>query len=174
MKKLIKELIPYVVILIVVILFRSYIATPVIVRGDSMLPNLKDKEMLILSKISYKLSSIKRFDVVVLDESQIDSDDKLIIKRVIGMPGDYIEYKDDVLYINGKEVKENYDRDVTEDFKLENICACSKIPENQYLVLGDNRGISKDSRYIGLIDKKYIQGKAVFRLFPLNKMGKVK
>lgn len=174
MKKLIKELIPYVVILIVVILFRSYIATPVIVRGDSMLPNLKDKEMLILSKISYKLSSIKRFDVVVLDESQIDSDDKLIIKRVIGMPGDYIEYKDDILYINGKEVKENYDRDVTEDFKLENICACSKIPENQYLVLGDNRGISKDSRYIGLIDKKYIQGKAVFRLFPLNKMGKVK
>lgn len=139
-----------------------------------MLPNLKDKEMLILSKISYRLSSIKRFDVVVLDESKIDSDDKLIIKRVIGLPGDYIEYKDDVLYINGKEVKENYERDVTEDFKLENICACSKIPENKYLVLGDNRGISKDSRYIGLIDKKYIKGKAVFRLFPLNKMSKVK
>ncbi len=174
MKKLIKELIPYVVILVVVVLFRTFIATPVIVRGDSMLPNLKDKEMLILSKISYRLSSIKRFDVVVLDESKIDSDDKLIIKRVIGLPGDYIEYKDDVLYINGKEVKENYDRDVTEDFKLESICACSKIPEDKYLVLGDNRGISKDSRYIGLIDKKYIKGKAVFRLFPLNKMSKVK
>ncbi len=174
MKKLIKELIPYVVILVVVVLFRTFIATPVIVRGDSMLPNLKDKEMLILSKISYRLSSIKRFDVVVLDESKIDSDDKLIIKRVIGLPGDYIEYKDDVLYINGKEVKENYDRDVTEDFKLESICACSKIPEGKYLVLGDNRGISKDSRYIGLIDKKYIKGKAVFRLFPLNKMSKVK
>lgn len=174
MKKLIKELIPYVVILVVVVLFRTFIATPVIVRGDSMLPNLKDKEMLILSKISYRLSSIKRFDVVVLDESKIDSDDKLIIKRVIGLPGDYIEYKDDVLYINGKEVKENYDRDVTEDFKLESICSCSKIPEDKYLVLGDNRGISKDSRYIGLIDKKYIKGKAVFRLFPLNKMSKVK
>lgn len=174
MKKIIKELIPYIVILIVVVLFRTFIATPVIVRGDSMLPNLKDKEMLILSKISYRLSSIKRFDVVVLDESKIDSDDKLIIKRVIGLPGDYIEYKDDVLYINGEEVKENYDRDVTEDFKLENICACSKIPEGKYLVLGDNRGISKDSRYIGLIDKKYIKGKAVFRLFPLNKMSKVK
>ncbi len=174
MKKLIKELIPYVVILVVVVLFRTFIATPVIVRGDSMLPNLKDKEMLILSKISYRLSSIKRFDVVVLDESKIDSDDKLIIKRVIGLPGDYIEYKDDVLYINGKEVKENYDRDVTEDFKLESICACSKIPEDKYLVLGDNRSISKDSRYIGLIDKKYIKGKAVFRLFPLNKMSKVK
>ena len=174
MKKLIKELIPYVVILVVVVLFRTFIATPVIVRGDSMLPHLKDKEMLLLSKISYRLSSIKRFDVVVLDESKIDSDDKLIIKRVIGLPGDYIEYKDDVLYINGKEVKENYDRDVTEDFKLESICACSKIPEDKYLVLGDNRGISKDSRYIGLIDKKYIKGKAVFRLFPLNKMSKVK
>lgn len=174
MKKLIKELIPYVVILVIVVLFRTYIATPVIVRGDSMLPNLKDKEMLILSKITYRLSSIKRFDVVVLDESKIDSSDKLIIKRIIGLPGDYIEYKDDVLYINGKEVKENYDRDVTDDFKLENICACSKISKDKYLVLGDNRSISKDSRYIGLIDKKYIKGKAIFRLFPLNKMSKVK
>lgn len=174
MKKLIKELIPYVVILVIVVLFRTYIATPVIVRGDSMLPNLKDKEMLILSKITYRLSSIKRFDVVVLDESKIDSSDKLIIKRIIGLPGDYIEYKDDVLYINGKEVKENYDRDVTDDFKLENICACSKIHKDKYLVLGDNRSISKDSRYIGLIDKKYIKGKAIFRLFPLNKMSKVK
>lgn len=174
MKKLIKELIPYVVILVIVVLFRTYIATPVIVRGDSMLPNLKDKEMLILSKITYRLSSIKRFDVVVLDESKIDSSDKLIIKRIIGLPGDYIEYKDDILYINGKEVKENYDRDVTDDFKLENICACSKISKDKYLVLGDNRSISKDSRYIGLIDKKYIKGKAIFRLFPLNKMSKVK
>ena len=174
MKKLIKELIPYVVILVIVVLFRTYIATPVIVRGDSMLPNLKDKEMLMLSKITYRLSSIKRFDVVVLDESKIDSSDKLIIKRIIGLPGDYIEYKDDILYINGKEVKESYDRDVTDDFKLENICACSKIPKDKYLVLGDNRSISKDSRYIGLIDKKYIKGKAIFRLFPLNKMSKVK
>ena len=174
MKKLIKELIPYVVILVIVVLFRTYIATPVIVRGDSMLPNLKDKEMLILSKITYRLSSIKRFDVVVLDESKIDSSDKLIIKRIIGLPGDYIEYKDDVLYINGKEVKENYDRDVTDYFKLEIICACYKIPKDKYLVLGDNRSISKDSRYIGLIDKKYIKGKAIFRLFPLNKMSKVK
>lgn len=175
MKKFIKELIPYIIILVVVVLFRSFIATPVIVKGSSMSPNLKDGEMLILSKINYKFQDIKRFDVVVLDESKIDSqDDKLIIKRIIGLPGENISYKDDVLYVNNKKVEEDYDRDVTIDFDLNDICGCNKIPDNKYLVLGDNRGISKDSRVIGLVDKDYIKGKAIFRLYPFNKLGTVK
>lgn len=175
MKKIIKELIPYIIILVVVVLFRSYIATPVIVKGSSMVPNLKDGEMLILSKINYKFQDIKRFDVVVLDESKIDSkDDKLIIKRIIGLPGENISYKDDILYVNNKKVEEDYDRDVTIDFDLNDICECNKIPDNKYLVLGDNRGISKDSRVIGLVDKDFIKGKAIFRLYPFNKLGTVK
>lgn len=172
MKKIIKEVMPYVVILIVVVLIRSFIITPVTVVGDSMYPNLKDKEMLLLSKINYKLGDIKRFDIVV-----IKKDDEEIIKRVIGLPNEYVEYRDNRLYVNGNFVDELYDHGKTQDFGLVNICLAvnnfeecnyEKIPDNYYLVLGDNREISKDSRSIGLISKTNIVGKAVFRFYPFN------
>lgn len=179
MNKIIKELIPYIIILLVVIIIRTYIITPVTVVGDSMYPNLKDKEVLLLSKISYKLNYIKRFDIVV-----INMQDEEIIKRVIGLPGEYVEYKDNKLYINNNYVEETYDYAKTKDFDLLDVCLkqttneinCSEntIPDNYYLVLGDNRGISKDSRSIGLIKKEDIIGKAVFRFYPLNKIGIIK
>jgi len=165
--KIIKELIPYVIIVLVVVLIRSFIITPVVVEGKSMEPNFYENEVLLLSKISYRLSDINRFDVVV-----VKSDD-LIIKRVIGLPGDYIEYKNDKLYINGVYVKEDYDRRETYDFSLNDICNCSIIPQDKYLVLGDNRVVSKDSRSIGLIDKSNIVGKTVLRIWPLTKISLV-
>ena len=96
MKKFIKELIPYVVIVIVVVLIRSYLVTPVIVSGDSMEPTLNNKELLLLNKINYKLNDIKRFDIVV-----IKIDNKEIIKRVIGLPGENVLYQSDKLYVDG-------------------------------------------------------------------------
>ena len=95
-----------------------------------------------------------------------------IIKRVIGLPSEYVEYKNNTLYIDGKEVVNDYNFN-TEDFSLEEICNCKRIPEDKYLVLGDNREISADSRVIGLIDKDDIQGKTSFRLWPLNKIGNI-
>ena len=86
MKKIVKEWLPYIVIIIVVIFIRSYIITPVIVRGDSMYDTLKDGEVLFLSKINYYVSDIERFDIAVIK----DLDGDLIIKRVIGLPGDYL------------------------------------------------------------------------------------
>ena len=176
MKKFLKEWVPYILIIIIVILLRTYIITPVIVRGDSMYDTLKDKEVLLLSKISYRTGKIKRFDVVVIkDKSQ-----EYIIKRVIGMPGDNIEYKDDILYINGKKYNKKFTNDVTEDFTLEDICNINKIecndkiPKNMYLVLGDNRDISADSRVKGLIEKDKIIGKAIFRIWPLTRINEVK
>lgn len=177
MKNIIKEVIPYVVILIIVILIRSFLVTPITVVGDSMYPNLKDGELLLLSKISYKISDISRFDIVV-----IDNGDEEIIKRIIGLPNEYILYEDNKLYVNGKLVSEEYEHGVTQDFNLVDICMhmdnkdnCSydKIPDNYYLVLGDNRGISKDSRSIGLIHASNIVGKAIFRFYPLNRIGGV-
>lgn len=168
-----KEWGPYLLIAVVVILIRSYIITPVVVRGDSMDNTLRDGEVLFLSKISYRVHDIKRFDIVVVD----DRDGDLIIKRVIGLPGDDVEYKDNVLYINGKEYKEEYIDDETEDFTLEDICEISddecdgKIPDDMYLVLGDNRDVSADSRVKGLMNRKQIIGKTVFRLWPLTKIG---
>lgn len=169
MNKFIKELIPYIVIILIVVLIRSFIITPVIVSGDSMKPNLHDKEILLERKIGYNENTIKRFDVVIIKKEKEE-----IIKRVIGMPGEHISYKNNKLYVNDKLVAENYTHRDTEDFNLEEICSCSKIPEGKYLVLGDNRPISKDSRSIGLIDIDNIKGKAVFRLWPLTKIGGIK
>lgn len=168
MRKNIKELYPYVIIIIVVVLIRSFIITPVIVSGNSMLPNFNDGELLLVKKIGYNEKTIKRFDVVV-----IKKDKEEIIKRVIGLPGEHVSYKNNKLYINDKLVSEDYTHLNTKDFNLEEICTCSTIPEGKYLVLGDNRPISKDSRSIGLIEEKDIVGKSVFRLWPVSKFGTI-
>ena len=141
-----KELLPYIIIVITVIVIRTYFYTPVLVNGDSMKPTLKDKQLLLLNKYD---KSLKRFDIVVLTR---ENNEKLI-KRVIGLPGEYVEYKNGKLYIDGKIVKDNFSK-FTNDFFLEAIdLNLKKIPDNQYLVLGDNRNNSIDSRTIGLIDK---------------------
>ena len=168
MKFFVKEILPYIIIILVVVLIRTFIATPVIVSGDSMKPNLHDGEMLIVRKIGYNSSTIERFDVIVVKE-----DNEEIIKRIIGLPGEHISYKNNKLYVNDKLVEQNYKFYDTEDFNLEEICTCSSIPEGKYLVLGDNRPISKDSRTIGLIDEDLIFGEAIFRIWPISKIGSI-
>ena len=164
MNKFLKELVPYVIIVIVVVLIRTYLVTPVIVSGDSMVPTLKSKELLLLNKINYRMNDIKRFDIVV-----IKIDNKEIIKRVIGLPGETVEYRNNTLYINGHEEKDKYNSK-TDDFTLKTICNCDQIPEDKYLVLGDNRSISADSRIIGLVDRKEIEGNVNISLWPIKKV----
>ena len=167
MKKIIKELYPYVIIVVVVILVRTFIITPVIVSGNSMKPNFNDGELLLVRKIKYNEKTIKRFDVVV-----IKKDKEEIIKRVIGLPGDKVEYIDNKLYINGEYIKEPFLNDdvYTTNFSLSDI-NLEKIPENCYLVLGDNREISLDSRTFGCFSKDKILGSANLVLFPFTKLG---
>ncbi len=163
MKKFIKELIPYIVIIVVVVLIRTFIATPVIVVGDSMVPTLKENQILLLNKIDYKFNEIKRYDIVVVEVANGE-----IIKRIIGLPGENIEYRDNMLYINGREEETIYNFD-TENFSLKEICNCDKIPQDKYLVLGDNREVSSDSRGpIGLIDKEAIKGSTKISIWPIK------
>ena len=165
--KNIKEILSYVLIILVIVLIRCFIVTPVRVDGNSMSPTLKNGEILLLKKFD---KSIERFDIVVIKHNN----DRLI-KRVIGLPGEYIEYKENKLFVNGKFVKENFRHETTDNFELvELIGEYMKIPKDKYLVLGDNRINSLDSRYIGLIDKKKITGSVTTRLFPFDKIGKIK
>lgn len=168
MKNIIKELYPYVLIIIGVILIRAFIITPVVVSGSSMEPTLEDGELLLIRKIGYNGTSIKRFDIVVLKEGNDE-----IIKRVIGLPGEHISYKNNKLYVNDKLVEENYTYRKDEDFNLEEICSCSSIPEGKYLVLGDNRPISSDSRSFGFVDEEDIVGKGIVRIWPITKIGNI-
>ena len=156
--KFIKELVSYVVIVVVVVLFRTYIATPVRVDGDSMNPTLKNGQILILNKLDKKY---ERMEIVVFDYKG-----ERLIKRVIGLPGEEVYIKDNKIYINDEEIKDYRDDVKTADYKL-NV----KIPNGYYFVLGDNRGNSADSRLIGLISEEEIKGSVLFRLVPLTKIG---
>ena len=166
--KILKALIPYVVIVIVVVLIRTFIMTPVKVTGSSMYATLKDGDVLILNKLNH---SYKRFDIVVANVENTK-----IIKRVIGLPGETIEYKDCKLYINGKEIEDLVKTCITEDFSLENLYNYTMIPEGYYFVMGDNRKNSLDSRSdeIGLIPKDKIDGTVSLRLYPFYAIGTVK
>ena len=133
-----------------------------------MYPTLNDNNIVILNKLDYKINGLKRFDIIV-----VDYNGEKLIKRVIGLPGEHIEYKNNMLFINGYLTNENFNHDNTSNFKLEMI-GYLKIPGDKYFVVGDNRNHSTDSRMIGLIDKKDIKGKVSLRLFPINKFGKIK
>ena len=159
--KFIKEAVPYIIIILVVVLIRVFIITPVRVDGSSMKNTLKDNDILLL----YKLGSIKRNDIVVLDESY---DNEIIIKRIIGLPGETVAIKNGKIYINNKEYDDKFAYGETSDYdKL-------TLGDDEYFILGDNRIVSKDSRYFGPVKEKEIIGKAIFRLFPFNKIGKLK
>lgn len=160
----IKELIPYVIILIVVVIIRTFIVTPVRVDGHSMDPTLKDGEILLLKKYD---KNYNRFDIVV-----IDYQGSKLIKRVIGLSGEHIRYENDALYVNGTKVEENFIDTTTSYFDIKNM-NYEVIPENYYFVVGDNRNNSTDSRIIGLIHKNNILGIADFVLFPFTSFGKV-
>ncbi|MFA5602591.1 MAG: signal peptidase I [Bacilli bacterium] len=166
----IKDMLGYIIVIVIVILLRNYVIAPAEVFEESMNPNLKDGDIIMLNKVSYRFGKVKRFDVIVFD--YIDT--KYLIKRVIGLPGEYIEYKDNKLYVDNKKVNEKHLNDIiTGDFSLKDL-GYEKIPDNMYLVLGDNREISIDSRKIGLVEREEITGKAFFILYPFNRLNLVK
>lgn len=155
-KKIIKELIPYVIILIVVILIRTYLVTPVMISGPSMKPTLDGGEIMLLNKVA----EINRFDIVVVD---IHTED--IIKRVIAMPGETISCEKGVIYVNGKKQDESYSKGITGSFDE------IKLADDEYFVLGDNREDSLDSEELGPMKENQIKGRASIIIFPFNKIG---
>ena len=161
----------YILTMVVVIFIIMYVATVQQIIGPSMESKYKDQDIVILNKLHYRFFKIKRFDVVSL---KYDGS-KYLIKRVIGLPGDNIEYKNNTLFINGKKIEEYFlDKETnTEDFSLTTL-GYEKIPKDMYLVLGDNRENSLDSREIGLVKRKDILGKINLRIWPINKFGPVK
>ena len=149
-----------------------FLGRPFTVSGASMYPTLHNGDRMVLSKVG----DIHRFDVVIL---KAPDENVEYIKRVIGMPGDTVEMKSGVLYINGKKVDQPFINTEAlakqtvfiDDFTLASLTGEAKVPEGKYFVLGDNRGVSKDSRMIGFIDRSAIEGKAVFTIWPFGRIG---
>jgi len=156
---MIKEIVPYLMVILVVILIRLFVITPVIVEGKSMTYTLDEDEVLLLSKFDRRYTY---GDIVVIEREE---EKDLIIKRVIALPGDTISCINGVVYVNNEPIEEDYKKGITFDF-LE-----VKVPKNHYFVMGDNRMGSDDSRRMGPIHKNNIKGTVKLRIYPFNEFG---
>lgn len=163
-KEFIKDTMKYILIIIAVLLVYLYIVSFQQVLGPSMQPNYQEGEIYLLNKLKYKIMKPKRFEVIVLNNKK----SKFMIKRVIGLPGEHIEYRDDTLYVNGKIVAEKFSKTLEPDAtKILEKNIDLIIPEHCYYVMGDNRVNSEDSRMFGCVLEKDIVGKVEFRIWPL-------
>lgn len=167
-KEFLKDSLKYIIMILIILIIVIYIVSFQQVIGPSMSPTLKDGDVLIVNKIIYKFREIKRNEVVVFKY-----DEKLLIKRIVGLPNEHIAYNNNVMYVNGDPVKEEFIDTTTDDFDIKEL-GYDVIPKGYYLVLGDNRNNSMDGRNFGLIKKEDIIGKAWIRLWPLNKLKIVK
>jgi signal peptidase I len=167
-----------VIAILLAAIIRYFLFAPILVDGLSMMPTLKDQDRMVVNKIAYKIGEPERFDIVVFHATE----EKDYIKRVIGLPGDTIEYKDDTLYVNGTAYEEPYlddykkqviDGPLTEPFTLEEITGEATVPEGEVFVMGDNRRYSKDSRHIGTVKISEILGKTSLVYWPIEDFGLV-
>jgi len=158
-KSILKEYLPYVLIVIVVLGIKHFIVSPIRVNGKSMMDTLHHGDIMFLDRISYRASDIERFDIVVIDNGS-----EFIIKRIIGLPGERVTYLDNQLYINDKKVEDPYATNSTTNFDV-------IVEEDSYFVLGDNREDSMDSRYFGTFHKDKILGKTSLVIFPFDRFG---
>lgn len=158
--KLLRSLIPYIIIIVVVVFIRTFIVTPVKVDGTSMYPTLDGDEIMLLNKLGH----IDRFDIVVI---HLNDEESNLIKRVIGLPGETVEIRDNKIYVNDELLEDSYGYGTT--YNIDPIT----LSEDEYFVLGDNRIISLDSRVFGKVNRTEIKGTTNIIMFPFSKIGKV-
>ncbi|MGE5675617.1 MAG: signal peptidase I [Mycobacterium leprae] len=152
--------------LAVALVIRGYIAQTYVVDGDSMVPSLHNGERFLVNKLVYRFRLPKPGEIVVLHDPAAPT--KQLVKRVVALPGETVQIKHQVLYVNGQPISENYINKAypIADFPL------TTVPPGTVYVMGDNRGRSMDSRSIGPILLSKIEGKGVFMLWPLDRFGK--
>ncbi len=190
--------------LIIVFILRTFIGISTTVKGTSMIFSLYPEDKLFLSTwstnfaevpergevITFEAPSVLNLEssknyIAIYDKNSRSFGDKVLyyslgiskssfIKRVIGLPGDHIEIKNNCVYINGEKYQEDYIIGAMKtDMSRGGICDDVIVPENCVYVLGDNRSASMDSRKFGCIPVYKIEGKVIWRWWPINKFGRV-
>jgi signal peptidase I len=157
LQEIIQVVLPALLLALTVHLF---LAQATVVFGQSMEPNLSAHQRLIIDKISYRFRSPQRDDIIVL---KMPSMDELLVKRIVGLPGETVEIRNGLVYINHQPLPELFPHDQSnQNMEL------TTLGPLDYFVLGDNRGNSNDSRVFGAVKRDYILGRVWLRYWPLN------
>lgn len=157
----------------IVLIVRTFLFAPYIVEGASMEPTLHNQEKIFVNKLT-SVTGFDRGEIVIIKGSEDN-----YVKRIIGLPGDMVEMKNDQLFVNGELIKESYlayNREVAEQMGvyLTDDFDTVTVPKNQYFVMGDNRLVSMDSRNgLGLIEEDQIVGSPEFVYFPFKEFRTV-
>jgi signal peptidase I len=150
---------------VLALLLRFFVFEFVLVDGPSMEPTLWTKEIMLVEKVTYKFSPPERYNVVVVT---LETEKTTVVKRVIGLPGDTLQIKDGKLYINDKLTEESYLGEAMDPAQCD--FEPVTVPDNCIFVMGDHRNVSVDSRAVGPIPYQEILGRAVFVVWPFDKI----
>lgn len=161
-----------VIALILALLVRTYVAEPRFIPSDSMVPTLEIGDRLVVEKVSYRFHEPEFGDIVVFDpppqlQEQGYSKDQAFIKRIIGKPGQTVEVKNGRVFLDNQPLQESYIAEAPK-YTLKPV----QIPEGNFFVMGDNRNNSNDSHVWGFLPQENILGKAWFRFYPFDRVGK--
>lgn len=156
-------IIPIIIAVILAILINRFLIFRVYIPSSSMAPTLNVNDRLLVTKV-YKPENLKRGDIVVFNSKELD---EIVIKRLIGLPGDEIRFDGTSVYVNGKKLDEPYVKNPMEFY------GTFKVPEGKYFFLGDNRANSNDARFWKnpYINGDQILGKAQVKIYPFNEIG---
>ncbi|MDO5038973.1 signal peptidase I [Clostridium sp.] len=156
-------IIPIIIAVVLAILINRFLIFRVYIPSSSMAPTLNVNDRLLVTKV-YKPENLKRGDIVVFNSKELD---EIVIKRLIGLPGDEIRFDGTSVYVNGKKLDEPYVKNPMEFY------GTFKVPEGKYFFLGDNRANSNDARFWKnpYINGDQILGKAQVKIYPFNEIG---
>ena len=163
----IKSFFTDIILAVVIVVSISIFIKPTIVSGESMEPALNDGDYLFLSRQAYHIGNVERNQIVVFPVEE--DNDKLYIKRVVGLPGDRVKIQEGQLYVNGTAVDQSFTKDGCTPGDMQEIT----VPDGKIFVLGDNRANSTDSRVIGSQNIEDVTGVVFVRLWSLNGIGRV-
>lgn len=164
---LLSELLGTIIFVIAVTVLFDLAIPRSLVDGRSMNPTFEDGERLVISRMNYLFGEPSRGDIIVFNSMDEREPDVMLIKRVIGLPGDTITFEDSNLYINGELQEEPYIKEICRSCTDETIV----LGEDEFFMMGDNRNRSRDSRSFGPVTRDHIVGEVVFRYWPLSRFG---